>query len=204
MNIIANLIASSSEALETEVKFNSLYSNSEMNETRIKKDSGSLDPRFIRIIALLKEIHQLKKPSGEFTLYYLLELFEKDIPEYNKSQLIRKINKIGFDKLRDTFERINMECEDYFCESEDLFGIFKRHQFNKKILKKDSDKLRQVIQYIHITLINVNILYKKGISSPTNLICSKKVSFSTIESIVRDVETILLNTLNQHKIIRSL
>lgn len=200
MNIVANLITSNKRVYEPEDGINSINPKVEINNTRIKKDIEPFDSSLIQIIAYLKEIHKLKNQNGEFTLNYLVELFERDIPEYSKSRLIKKIHAIGFDKLRDTFERINMECEDYFCESEDLFGIFKRHQFNKKLMGTESDKLRQVIQYIHVTLIHVNILHKKGISSPANLICSKKVALNTIESFVNEVETVLQNILKLQKL----
>lgn len=202
MNIVANLITSNKRVYEPEDRTNTINPKAEINKTRIKKDIESFDSSLIQIIAYLKEIHKLKNQNGEFTLNYLVELFDRDIPEYSKSGLINKIHAIGFDKLRETFERINMECEDYFCESEDLFGIFKRHQFNKKLMRTESDKLRQVIQYIHVTLIHVNILHKKGISSPTNLICTKKVALKSIEPFVKEVEVLLQNILNQHKVKR--
>ncbi len=202
MNIVANLIASNDRFYEPEERNDSKNSETKKNNIRIKKDLESFDYSLIQIIRYLKEIHKLSDKKGGFTLNYLVELFDKDIPEYNKSLLLRKINTIGFDKMRETFERINMECEDYFCESEDLFGIFKRHQFNKKLISTESEKLRQVIQYIHITLIHVNILHKKGISAPASLICSKKVAFKTVEPFVQEVEILLMNILNQHKIKR--
>ncbi len=197
MNIVANLIASNSGIFETEEKFENV--NFDIGVNKINKPVESFDSRFVQIITYLKEIHRLKNPGGEFTLNYLVELFDRDIPELNKSFLIKKINKIGFEELRDTFERINMECEDYFCESEDLFGILKRHQFSKKTLRTDSDKLRHVIQYVHITLIHVNILNKKGISSPPNLISTKKTALNRIESFVKEVEILLQNLLDQNK-----
>ena len=199
MNIVANLIKPKSEFLETVEKTGSLNSNIETCQDPVKEDAQSFDSHLIQVIAYLQEIHKLKNQREEFTLNFLVELFERDIPESSKSLLIKKINTIGFDILRDTFERINMECEDYFCESEDLFGIFKRHQFNKKLMSTDSDKLRQVIQYVHITLIHVNILHKKGIYSPANLICSKKFALNTVDSFVREVEAVLQNILKQHR-----
>jgi len=197
MNIVANLIASNSGIFEREEKFDTI--NSDVDVNKINEPVESFDSRFVQIITYLKGIHKLKNPAGEFTLNYLVELFDQDIPEYNKSFLISKINNIGFEILRDTFERINMECEEYFCESEDLFGILKRHQFSKKTMRTDSDKLKQVIQYVHITLIHVNILNKKGISSPPNLIRTKKTALDRIESFVKEVEILLHNILNHHK-----
>jgi len=197
MNIVANLISPNLGTFEREEKFEIISPDVGVN--KINKPVESFDSRFVQIITYLKEIHRLKNPGGEFTLNYLVELFERDIPELNKSFLIKKINKIGFEELRDTFERINMECEDYFCESEDLFGILKRHQFSKKTLRTDFDRLRQVIQYVHITLIHVNILNKKGISSPPNLISIKNTALNRIESFVHEVEILLQNILDQNK-----
>lgn len=200
MNIVNNLITSSKRIYEPKEKPYSINLNPEIRNTRKRKDAESFDAHLIHIITYLKDIYRSRNQNGEFALSYLAELFDRDITEDSKKPLLRKINAIGFDKLRDTFERINMECEDYYCESEDLFGIFKRHQFNKKLIRKESDKLRQVIQYIHITLIHVNILHKRGISSPASLICSKKVAFKTIESFIKEVEKLLLDILNQDKI----
>jgi len=199
MNIIANLITSNTDIFKAEEKFDSIESNANLNNGEINKEIGSFDFRFVQIINTLKEIYKLKNPSREFTLNFVPELFEQEIPEQDKSLLINEINKIGFEKLRDTFERINMECEDYFCESEDLFGILKRHQFSKKTIRTDSDKLRQVVQYVHITLIHINILNKKCISCPPNLINTKKTALSTIEPFVKEVEILLQNILNQYK-----
>ena len=199
MNIVANLITSNSEISETEEKPNLINSSIETCKNNINKDFGQFDAQFVQIIIYLREIHQLKNPNEEFTLNYLFKLFDRDIPVQNESLLIKTINKIGFFNLRDTFERINMECEDYFCESENLFGIFKRHQFKKRLLETDSDKLRQVIQYLHITLIHVNILHRKCVSLPTNLINVKKSAYHTIEPFVSEVETLLLDLLHYAK-----
>jgi len=199
MNIVANLITSNSEISETEEKPNLINSSIETCKNNINKDFGQFDAQFVQIIIYLREIHQLKNPNEEFTLNYLFKLFDRDIPVQNESLLIKQINKIGFINLRDTFERINMECEDYFCESENLFGIFKRHQFKKRILETDSDKLRQVIQYLHITLIHVNILHKKCISLPANLIGVKRSAYNTIEPFVNEVESSLRDLLHNAK-----
>ena len=202
MNIVARLISSNYKTFETEEGRNTANSDNKVIKARTIRDVESFDGSLIQIIANLKEIYDLKNSKEVFSLSYLVELFRTDIPEYSKRSLIDKINETGIDKLRNTFERINMECEDYFCESEDLFGIFKRHQFNKKLIRSETDKLQQVIQYIHITLIHVNILHKKGIYSPAKLICSKKVDLKTIESVVKEVEKLLQNTLNQIKLVR--
>lgn len=199
MNIVANLISSSPESKNLEGKPDLLNSSIETCKNNIHKDFGEFDAQFVHIILYLREIHQLKRPNEEFTLKYLVELFDQDINKQNESRLIKTIHKIGFFNLRDTFERINMECEDYFCESENLFGIFKRHQFKKRLLETDSDKLRQVIQYLHITLIHVNILHRKCVSLPTNLINVKKSAYHTIEPFVSEVETLLLDLLHYAK-----
>jgi len=195
MNIVANLITSSPESKNLEGKPDLLNSSIETCKNNIHKDFGEFDAQFVHIILYLREIHQLKRPNEEFTLKYLVELFDRDIPVQNESLLLKQINKIGFENLRDTFEKINVECEDYFCETENLFGIFKRHQFKKRILETESDKLRQVIQYLHITLIHVNILHKKCISLPADLISVKKSAYNTIEPFVSEVKTLLLDML---------
>ena len=162
-NIVANLINSDRHYFEKEERTDSLYSRSRSNKKETTKNVVSFDSRMRNIIMYLKEIHQLQNQNEAFTLNYLFELFDRDIMGNDRDLLIKKINAIGFDKLKNTFERINMECEDYFCESEDLFGIFKRHQFNKKLPGSNSEKLQQVIQYIHVSLIHINILHKSGI-----------------------------------------
>lgn len=199
MNIIADLITSGRGTYEPDEKNNYLKPNIEKSNIKARQDVESFDARLIRIISFLKEIHKSGNQNGDFELDYLVELFDRDVPEDSKRRLIKKINTIGFDILRDTFKRINMECEDYYCESEDLFGIFKRHQFNKKLMRTESDKLRQVIQYVHLTLIHVNILHKKGIYAPAKMICSKKVALHLAESFVKEVESVLRNILNQQK-----
>jgi hypothetical protein len=200
MNIVANLINSDHKIFEKEERTDLSDPKVQRVKKRTPKDIESFDSRMSNIIMYLKGIHQLKNQNEAFNLSYLVELFDTEITEYDKSRLLTKINAIGFEILKNTFERINMECKDYFCESEDLFGIFKRHQFNKKLPVTDSDKLRQVIQYIHITLIHINILHRRGISSPVNLICSKKDEIKVIESFIKAVEAILLSMLNQYRI----
>ena len=195
MNIVANLINFDGGYSGREEVTDSSDPKVQISDKRIAKDVVSFDSRMSNIILYLKDIHQLRNQNKAFTLTYLVELFDSHITGYDRSLLIKIINTIGFDILKDTFERINMECEDYFCESEDLFGIFKRHQFNKKIPGSDSDKFRLVIQYIHITLIHINILHRRGISSPLNLICSEKVDLNALETLIKEVESILRNML---------
>ena len=199
MNIVANLINSDHQIFENKEGTDLSDPRVQVIKKRTSKDIETFDSQMSNIIKYLKDIHQLKNRNEAFTLNYLGELFDTEITELNKSRLLTKINSIGFEILKNTFERINMECEDYFCESEDLFGIFKRHQFNKKLPVKDSDKLRQVIQYIHITLIHINILHRRGISSPVNLICSKKDELKALGPLIKEIEIILLNIIKLNR-----
>jgi hypothetical protein len=150
------------------------------------------DNRFLRIVSLLREIHQFKNQSNDFSLSYLVELFQNEASEKNKSILIKEIKKVGYEKLKDTFEKINMECECYLCETENLFGILKRHQFKKEIPDSDSERLKQIIQFLHISLIHINILHnRKNRSIPDTLKNIKIKAFETIEPFVNKVEEIL-------------
>lgn len=196
MNIVANLIASDTQVKDPVEKPDLLHSSIETCKNSIHKEIGKFYAQLVNIIIYLREIHQIKRPNEAFTLIYLVELFDREIPAGKESNLIKTINKIGFINLRDTFEQINMECEDFFCESENLFGIFKRHQFKKRIRETDSDKLRQVIQYLHITLIHVNILHKNCKSLPENLMNVKKSAHNKIEPFVSEVETLLVDLLH--------
>ena len=152
----------------------------------------NFDKRLLRILMLLRNIHHLKHPREDFSIAFLIELFDPEMPDKKKSKLIREIRRIGFNKLKSTFEKINLECESYLCESEDLFGIFKRNQFKRGMPQTDDDMLKQIIQFLHITLIHINILYKrKNIQLPEKLIAIKNEAFETIEPFIKRVEEVL-------------
>ena len=190
MNIKSFLLKPSSQFTNTKEKSKSVISHAD----NIKIDTGALkfDNRFLRLLTLLREIHLLKNRPDDFSLIYLVELFENEISEKKKSVLIREIKKIGYEKLKHTFEKINMECESYLCESENLFGILKRRQFNKEIPDTDNERLKQIIQFLHITLIHINILHNsKNKSIPEKIIAIKNKAFKTLEPFVNKVEELL-------------
>lgn len=160
---------------------------------RIENEEAEFDSQFLRIFRQLKEIHKLKNQSTEFSLDCFVETFEKEISEKNKSVLIKEIEKIGFNKLRDTFEKINLECENYLCDPENIFGILKRHQFNKKLPNTDSDKLKLIIEFMHITLIHLNILHNTNHKKiPEKLISIKTDAFNTLEPFVSKIDDIFV------------
>jgi len=167
---------------------------------KIKFDISALkfDNRLLRILSLLRDIHQLKNHPKDFSLIYLIELFDNEVSEKKKSLLIREINSIGYGKLKATFEKITKECESYLCESENLFGILKRHQFRKEIPDTDKKRLKQIIQFLHITLIHFNILHNsKNKSMPEKIIAIKNKAFETLEPFINKVEEILEDMFTQ-------
>ena len=166
----------------------------------VKFSAGALkfDIQILRLIALIREIHQLRNRSEDFSFIYLVEIFRNEISEKDRSILIRIIKRIGYEKLKKTFERINMECESYLCESENLFGILKRHQFSKEIPKTEGERLNQIMQFLHITMIHINILHNsKNKSLPEEIIACKNKAFQTIEPFVNKVEEILAGIFNE-------
>ena len=201
MNLRSYLLAPGSQVMYNDEKPDPVIFQSD----NIKFDTSTLkfDNRLLRILALLRDIHQLKNRSDDFSLIYLVELFENEISEDKKSVLIREIKNIGYERLKATFEKINMECESYLCESENLFGILKRRQFRKEIPDTDGDRLKQIIQFLHITLIHINILRNsENKSLPEKIIAIKNKAFETLEPFVNKVEEILDDIFNRAIIYR--
>ena len=190
MNLKSYLLAPGSYFWNNED--NSGSEDSQSGNSKLNASTLKFDVRLLQILTLLKDIHRLKNRSDDFSIIYLVELFENEISEKKKSLLIREIKKIGYEKLKATFEKINIECECYLCESENLFGILKRRQFRKEIPDNDIEKLKQIIQFLHITLIHINILYHSRVRAiPEKIATIKNKAFVTLEPFVNRVEEVL-------------
>lgn len=176
--------------LSTNRKFELVSAPSDNNENNIR--GLQFDNRLIGLLTVLRKIHQIKNHSDDFALNYLFELFENEVSEKAKNSLIKEIKRIGYDKIKTTFEEINMECESYLCETENLFGILKRYQFNKQTPDSDREKLKQIIQFLHVTLIHINILHKRETGPlPGKILAMKNLTFETLEPFVNKVGEIL-------------
>jgi len=163
---------------------------------KIDNEHVSFSYPILKIFNQLKEIYQLKNSPADFSLDYFLELFDNQVSEENKSVLVQEIKNIGYEKLKNSFEKINLECENYFCETENLFVILKRHQFNKKEPESDHQKLKQIIQFMHITLIHLNILHNNKDHVLTECLVSiKNKAFKKIEPFVNKVDDIFVDIL---------
>lgn len=170
--------------------------------TDLTKDDEEIkfDTQFLRIFSLLKEIHLMKNQSKKFSLDCFVEAFDNEVSEKDKLILINGIKTIGFNKIRDTFERINSECENYLCNPENLFGILKRHQFSKEVPADDSDMLKQIIQFMHLTLIQLNILQNnKHKRIPERLVAIKTSAYYTIEPLINKVDEIFVKILHRYR-----
>jgi hypothetical protein len=188
MNLKLNQLGS--DHLSTNRKFELDSTPADNNENNIR--GLQFDNRLIGILTVLRNIHQIKNHSDDFALNYLVDLFENEVSEKGKTSLIKEIKRIGYDKLKATFEEINMECESYLCETENLFGILKRYQFNKQTPDSDREKLKQIIQFLHVTLIHINILHKSETGPlPGKIIAMKNLAFETLEPFVNKVGEIL-------------
>lgn len=191
MNMKSSLFVPRSDSTRSGIKPDTEFSQ---NDDMVSNATLKFDNRLLRLVVLLKEIHQRHHPDDEFSMNYLVKLFENHFDTRSKSDLITEINLIGYEKLKNTFEKLNQECESYLCESEDIFGILKRHQFNKSNPETDYEKLRQVIQFMHITLIHINLLHnKRRTTIPGKIIILKNMAFDIIESIVNKIEGILID-----------
>ena len=187
MNMKSNLIAPKSQFSSSYEKSN--YIISHFNGIKIKERKLKFDIRLLQLLTLLRAIHRLNNKPEDFSLNYIVEIFKNDISEKNKYELISEIKNIGYERLKDTFQKINLECESYLC-----FGILKRHQFSKETPNTDPEKLHQTIQFLHITLIHINILNNsRNNSLPKKIIAIKNKAFKTLEPFVNKIEEILVD-----------
>jgi len=191
MNIIADLVNSKPDVLKTGEYAERVRKHP--NPEEVEKNADQFDYWFLQIIHHLKKVHDVKRPHKTFTLDYIVDFFQNEIDDRVRSRLLRRIHSIGFENLKSTFEKINRECDDYFCETEDLFGILKRHQFSKPIPVHDEDVLCKAIQFLHISLIHINILYKKKLLLPGTLRISKAEAVDTLQPFLQEVDAVLMD-----------
>jgi len=83
---------------------------------------------------------------------------------------------------------LNQEYENYFYEEENLFGIIKCNQFRKRIPIDEGKELKQIIQFLLVTLIHVNILQRnRNTSLPWKIIKIKNEAFGAIKPFIEQV-----------------
>jgi hypothetical protein len=192
MNVKSYLIDPESEGL----LINSLPQKNGVN--RYYDTDSPISSWFNSIIPALRKLCLSYGKSEKFTLDCFQGFFHHEISKEDKEQISAMVLKIGFENTRDSFETINRECENITCESEDLFGIFKRHQFKMKTPLNKSKMYEKTIHYIHLTLIHLNIIFnQKNEGRVTEMFVRNKEDFDVLRPLFSLLEKIMLESIRK-------
>jgi hypothetical protein len=148
--------------------------------------------QFEKLAQLLRSLYEYQQTKDQNSFPCVVTFFNENFNADHRRKIINSIDVIGFEKIRHAFDILNRECENLLCEEEDLFGIFKRHQFNKNEPVTDNQKIKLIGRYIHLTLIHLNILKKKKITNiPQSLINTRRNALEIINPLLMEIFKII-------------
>lgn len=118
---------------------------------------------FVSIISRLLETERIwnkANTNGEWCC--INELIQSKFTPEQENILLDRIQTIGFARLKEAFWDLNKACNSLLCEPEDLFGIFKRRMFHHRDPLNDKDQIYFIGRYLHLTLMHIKMLKKRG------------------------------------------
>jgi hypothetical protein len=121
-----------------------------------------LDSQFDAVASLLKTYRKGYFGIDAEPLICLCSLLENAIPGNRKKNLVRTIDKIGFEKIQKAFQDLMRACDKELHEEEDLFFILKKHRLNFPKPGSDKEKLYRIGQFLNVALINRSLMKAKG------------------------------------------
>lgn len=169
-----------------------------MGEVNLKEPE--FDRQFRRLASEIKILYQIKKPDVALKYQCVVDFFERDFRPDHKMKLSRQIHDVGFNKIKNAFQVLNRECENLLCENEDLLGILKKHLFNQRPPENDNQMIRQTGQFIHVTLIYLNVLKNKKITGyRESFLQAKNEALLVINPVIEVIFNIISELMNENK-----
>lgn len=133
----------------------------EYRNTAMCDDCYKLDIQFDALLHLLTAYKTASGNESQIDSDCICDLLDASIPEDRMPFVNNAINETGFENIREAFRTLNQICENEFEESENLYGILKKHRFKKLPDLNIEQQFKHISNYFHLTFVYQNIMKKK-------------------------------------------
>lgn len=121
-----------------------------------------LNSQLEKLSGIIKAYNIFKFKDKASQLDCICALMEQVISEDQRTLLLQTVHQSGYEPIQRAFIALNQVCEEIDKETEDLFGILKRHRLNFPVPENDQLKFYRISQFLNVTLIHFQLQKKKG------------------------------------------
>ncbi len=120
-----------------------------------------LDIQFEALLNLLLAYKTASGNESQIDSDCICDLLDASIPGDRMPYVYNAINETGFENIKEAFQTLNQICENEWEESENLYGILKKHRFKKLPELNIDQQFQQISRYFHLTFVYQNIMKNK-------------------------------------------